>query len=159
MGDLEKLLAIEEIRKLKARRVRCMDEKDWAGYAACHTPNAVSYTFQSENTGADAPIVGNHAIAERLKAQLTGRTTVHHIHAPEIELTSETTARAIWPMEDMLWWEEDGRQVWLHGYGHYRETYEKVGGEWLIASRALSRIRVDRGEQSQKDVMHASAAE
>ena len=159
MGDLEKLLAIEEIRKLKARRVRSMDEKDWAGYAACHTPNAVSYTFQSENTGADAPIVGNEVIAERLKKQLTGRTTVHHVHAPEIELTSETTAKAIWPMEDMLWWEEGGKQLWLHGYGHYRETYEKLNGQWLIASRALSRIRVDRGEQGQKDIMHASAAE
>ena len=155
MGDLEKLLAIEEIRKLKARRVRSMDEKDWAGYAACHTPDAVSYTFQSENTGADSPIVGAEAIAERLKQQLTGRTTAHHVHAPEIELTSAATATGVWPMEDMLWWEEGGKTLWLHGYGHYRETYEKRDGQWLIKSRALSRIRVDRGEQ---DLMPGSAS-
>jgi len=157
MDALQTLLAIEEIRQLKARRVRCMDEKDWAGYAACHTPDAVSYTFQSENTGATAPIVGAEAIAERLKAQLTGRTTCHQIHAPEIDLASETTATGIWPMEDMLWWEEGGQKHWIHGYGHYRETYEKRDGRWLIKSRALSRIRVDRGVGAAPDAMHASA--
>ena len=156
MNDLEKLLAFEEIRQLKARRVRCMDEKDWEGYAACHTPNAVSYTFQSENTGVSNPVVGGAAIAAQLARTLEGRTTAHQIHAPEIELTSETTAKGIWPMEDMLWWEADGKKLWLHGYGHYRETYEKVDGRWLIASRALTRIRVDTGEQGQRDVMSAS---
>jgi hypothetical protein len=147
LSDLEKLLAIEEIKQLKARRVRCMDEKDWPGYAACHTPNAVSYTFQSTGQ-AEGAIVGAQAIADMLQKVLDGknpRTTAHQIHAPEIELTSDTTAKSIWPMEDMLWWEEDGVPHWLHGYGHYRQTYEKLGGQWLIASRALTRIRVDSG--------------
>jgi hypothetical protein len=142
--DLEKLVAIEEIKQLKARRVRCMDEKDWDGYAACHTPNAVSYTFKSIGR-ADGDVVGAQAIAEMLKGVLTGRTTCHQIHAPEIDLTSDTTAKSIWPMEDMLWWEENGESHWLHGYGHYRQTYERIDGKWLIASRALSRIKVDSG--------------
>jgi hypothetical protein len=58
-------------------------------------------------------------------------------------------------MEDMLWWEEDGVKKWRHGYGHYRQTYEKVNGEWLIKSRALTRIRVDDGVGDQIDVMTA----
>jgi hypothetical protein len=157
MDALEKLLAISEIRQLKARRVRCMDEKDWAGYAACHTPDAISYTFQT--TGhEDRPIVGAQAIAESLKRILDGenkRTTAHQIHEPEIEFTSDTTAKSIWPMEDMLWWEENGVKKWRHGYGHYRQTYEKVDGRWLIKSRALTRIRVDDGEGAQVDVMNA----
>lgn len=158
MDPLEQILAIEEIRKLKARRVRCMDEKDWAGYAACHTADAISYTFQSENTGATAPIVGRDAIAERLAAQLQNRTTVHHVHAPEIEIISTTTATGIWPMEDMLWWEENGKKRWLHGYGHYHETYEKVDSHWLIKSRSLTRIRVDTGEGVRGDPLRAPAA-
>ena len=158
MDGLEKLKAIAAIRELKARRVRCMDEKDWAGYAACHTPDAVSYTFQSQGWE-DKPIVGPQAIADTLRNILDGknkRTTAHQIHEPEIEITSETTASSIWPMEDMLWWQDDaGVKHWRHGYGHYRQTYEKVNGEWLIKSRALTRIRVDDGEGDQIDVMTA----
>jgi hypothetical protein len=157
MEPLEKLLALAEIRQLKARRVRCMDEKDWAGYAACHTPDAVSYTFQDLGHE-DRPIIGPEAIAESLRKVLAGkypRTTTHQIHEPEIEFTSDTTAKSIWPMEDMLWWEEDGVKKWTHGYGHYRQTYEKVDGRWLIKSRALTRIRVDHGEGDQVDVMTA----
>jgi hypothetical protein len=153
MTDLEKLLAIEAIKELKARRVRCMDEKDWPGYAACHTKDAVSYTFQDNDTFNDSgivqgPVVGGEAIAEALAGYLDGknkRATVHQIHVPEIEITSATTAEAIWPMEDVLWWEVDDVSHWLHGYGHYRETYAKVDGEWLIATRRLSRIRTDTG--------------
>src|SRR6266480_5511468 len=29
----------------------------------------------------------------------------------------------------------------MHGYGHYREAYEKVDGRWLIASTTLTRLR------------------
>lgn len=159
MDTLEKLAAITEIRQLKARRVRCMDEKDWAGYAACHSPNAVSYTFQTTGN-ADKPIVGPQAIADSLRKILDGdikKTTAHQIHEPEIELTSDTTAKSIWPMEDMLWWTENGVPHWRHGYGHYRQTYEKVDGKWLIASRALTRIRVDHGEGKKPDLMTARA--
>ena len=152
MDDLEKLVAIAEIRRLKARRVRSMDLKDWPGYAACHTSDAVTSAFQSE-VGDTNPVVGGEAIAARLARQLEGRTTAHHLHEPEIELTSATTAKGVWPMEDMLWWSEGGADHWIHGYGHYHETYQKIDGEWLIKSRSLSRIRVDRGIEGRPDVM------
>jgi hypothetical protein len=66
--------------------------------------------------------------------------TVHHGHTPEIELTSATTARGIWAMEDMLRW-PDGRE--MHGYGHYHETYELVEDAWRIKTSTLTRLRVD----------------
>jgi hypothetical protein len=146
MDPVQKLMAIEQIRQLKARSIRCMDEKDGAGYAACHAPDAVSHTFQSEKAGADRPVVGGADIAGRLMERLVGRTTVHHVHEPEIELTSDTTAMAIWPMESMRWWAENGTRMWFHGYGHYRETYIKLNGQWLVQSRALTRIKTDQGE-------------
>lgn len=154
MNDLEKLVAITEIRRLKARRVRSMDMKDWKGYAACHTVDAVTTTFQSEVGDVD-PVVGGEAIARRLERELEGRSTAHQIHEPEIEITSRTTATGIWPMEDMLWWNAGGSDHWLHGYGHYHETYEQVDGQWLIKTRSLSRIRVDRGTMDRPDVMRS----
>jgi hypothetical protein len=138
MDALERLLAMEEIRRVKARRCRCLDEKDWEGYVDCHTPNAISYALAK-------PTVGARAMGEQLRSQIEHKTTVHHVHSPEIELTSDTTAKGIWAMEDMLWWEEDGQQHWTHGYGRYDETYEKLDGRWLIASRRLTRTRVDQG--------------
>lgn len=46
-------------------------------------------------------------------------------------------------MEDWLFWEQDGTKHWLHGWGHYHETYERRDGEWLFTRRALRRIRVE----------------
>jgi hypothetical protein len=148
MNDVEKLLALNEIHQIKARRARCVDQKDWAGYAACHTPDCVSHALSPPTVGADA-------MAQQLKAQIEHKTTVHHVHSPEIEFTSDTTANGIWAMEDMLWWEENGQQHWTHGYGHYHETYEKRDGRWLISSRRLKRIRVDNGVMGTPDVMRA----
>jgi hypothetical protein len=141
MDALEKLLALEEIRQVKARRCRSVDQKDWEGYVDCHTPDCRS------NAAGPGGSVGARAMAEAVSRQLEGRTTVHHVHSPEIEFTSDTTAKGIWAMEDMLWWEEDGEQKWRHGYGHYYETYEKLNGRWLISSRELRRIRVDEGSE------------
>jgi len=67
-------------------------------------------------------------------------TTVHHGHMPEIELTSPTTATGTWAMEDELWWPEGGPIRYMHGYGHYHETYRKDDGTWRIASLTLTRL-------------------
>src|SRR5690606_34373043 len=69
--------------------------------------------------------------------------SVHHAQQPEIELTSTTTATGVWPMADHLWWSDDSRGEFLHGYGHYYEDYRKVDVSWIIAHRKLTRLRVD----------------
>ena len=71
---------------------------------------------------------------------LCGRATVHQVHAPEIQLTSPTSAYGVWALEDVV---RLGPGVNLRGYGHYTETYEKVGGHWLITSSKLTRLRED----------------
>jgi hypothetical protein len=62
------------------------------------------------------------------------------VHAPEIELTSATTARGVWALEDVV---RFGPGVNLRGYGHYQETYEKIDGQWRIKSSKLTRLRED----------------
>ena len=43
MSDLEWLVALEEIRQLKARRDRYVDAHDWDAYQALHAPDHISY--------------------------------------------------------------------------------------------------------------------
>ncbi|RNL79293.1 nuclear transport factor 2 family protein [Nocardioides marmorisolisilvae] len=144
MDPLARLTALADIANLVARRCRSLDAQDWDGYAACHTSDVVSWAIGSEQ-GVEEPTRGIEAVVAFLREQLAGATTVHHVHSPEISLTTDATARGTWAMEDRLWWTADGQERWLHGFGHYEETYEKHDGHWLIASRRLVRTRVDRG--------------
>ncbi|WP_242423801.1 nuclear transport factor 2 family protein, partial [Frankia sp. EI5c] len=58
----------------------------------------------------------------------------------EITLTSPSSATGIWAMEDRVRF-PDGTE--LLGFGHYHETYAKVGGAWRISRQKLTRLRMD----------------
>jgi hypothetical protein len=127
---------IESIRQLKARYFRMMDTKDWDGLAAVFADD-VEIDMTGEGGGV------THGVAEYLpflRQHIETVVTVHHGHMPEIELTSPTTATAIWAMEDELWWPEGGPIRHLHGYGHYHETYEKTPAGWRIKTMTISRL-------------------
>lgn len=141
MDNLTRLVAIADVRSLMARRVRCLDEKDWAGFAACYADDARSYTFAAGDNPDDV-LVGGPAIAKRVAATLDGVATVHQVHEPEIEIESETSARAIWPLHDRLRHEASGAV--MRGFGHYRQRYEKRDGRWLIVEQRLTRLWVER---------------
>ena len=65
---------------------------------------------------------------------------IQESHAPEITLTSATTASGIWAMEDLLIFGFIlGGAHELHGAGHYHQTYEKTDGPWRIKSLHLTR--------------------
>lgn len=127
---------IEAIKQLKARYCRTLDTKDWAGFRRVFTDDV---TIDTTDSG--GPVING---ADRHIAFLTGtlgdRRTVHHAHLPEIELTSATTAAAIWAMQDLVDLPDGGE---LRGYGHYHETYEKTGDGWHIATLRLTRLRMD----------------
>ena len=135
-SDLQRLIDLEAIRHLKARRIRALDTKDWATYEALHAPDHYSH-----NDG-EPRWDGAKANTARVAKQLQDAITVHHAHTPEIELTSATTATGIWAMEDHIYWSRDGADHWLHGFGFYHETYEKRDGQWLFTSRRLRRTHV-----------------
>jgi hypothetical protein len=127
---------IELIKQLKARYFRTMDMKDWDAMRQVFTDDAVIDT-----TASGGPIVtGGDEFIEYLKNTIGDVLTIHHGHMPEIELTSATTARGVWSMEDKNKW-PDGRE--LNGFGHYTETYEKFAGEWRIKTSVLTRLRQD----------------
>lgn len=155
MDRLERLEALEEIKALFARRVRAMDQKDWVLYDTCHAEHAVLKSFSNEQTagvsvlqqdGGKPTAIGKAAIKQAIQTLLDGPTkvtTVHHAHTPEIAFTSDETATGIWAMEDLLWWWDEGVEQKAHGWGHYYETYEKIGGTWLITSRTIKRLHME----------------
>lgn len=148
MTDTEKLLAVLEIQALKARYFRTMDAKDWAGLESVFAPDVTADFRDSALEHNPALLIeGAAKYVAGLAPILEHVNTVHHGHMPEIEILSATTARGVWAMEDKLW-VKDGADLpyrWLHGYGHYHETYTKLDGEWKIQTIRLTRLRVDAG--------------
>ena len=137
MSDLERLVALEEIKNLKARRDRAVDTKDWDLYLSLHAPEHVSNNdgFDRWNNAAE--------MIENVKRFLPeGKVSVHHSHSPEITFESPTKAKGIWGMEDNIYWGEGGKRYWLQGAGFYHETYEKQKGRWVFTSRSLKRTYV-----------------
>jgi hypothetical protein len=137
--ELERLVAVEAITRLKARYFRSMDTKDWTGFANVFAPDAVM-DMQEE---AGAVVEGAEEIAEFVSGSVGEVVTVHHGHMPEITIESETEATGIWAMEDVLEWPPGSPIVSMHGFGHYHERYVRLDGEWKIAHLRLSRLRRD----------------
>ncbi len=136
--DAAALTAIEAIKRLKARYCRYLDTKDWAAWRAIFADDFVSDTADAGGkliTGAD-----DFVAFTRKGIGRPSQTTAHQVHAPEIELTSATTARGVWALHDVV---RFGPGVTLVGYGHYHETYQNVAGQWLIKSSKLTRLRED----------------
>ena len=142
--DIERLLAIEEIKQVKAKYFYGLDHKDWelwrrevwAADGELHVPE-----FRAE------PFTGWDAVIAYVSEATGDQVSVHHGHMPIIEFTSDTTARVIWAMEDRLFRTReqplyDG-STHLHGWGHYRETYAKTDAGWRIKASQLTRLRVE----------------
>ena len=139
MDDTERLAAIEDIRRLKARYYRCMDTKDWDGFRDVFADDA---EMDMRAEAGEAGLVRNkQAIADFVRGAVDDVVTAHHGHMPEIDVTSPTTARAIWAMEDELWWPGG---MHMHGWGHYHETYTRGGEGWRIQTLTLTRLRINR---------------
>ena len=137
---LEDIVAREAIKQVKARYCYHLDYKEWEDYANLFTRDATLNVDQGVSTrGRPArpqdEVRGRDAILAFMPGLLDNADTVHQVHSPIIELTSELTAKAIWAMEDIV--RMPG--LYLEGRGHYRETYAVEDGKWRIASLHLTR--------------------
>lgn len=142
MQDIERLIAIEAIKSLKARYCRCVDTQDWPGFRALFTDDAS--LFFPENYAAPSTI---DDFMGGIAAALAGCVSVHHAYMAEIDVVGEAEATGIWAMDDKLFFAPDaigfGQASEIEGAGHYHETYEKRDGRWLFKSVRLSRLRLD----------------
>jgi ketosteroid isomerase-like protein len=144
MSSLEQLLAIENIRAVKARYCRMLDTKDWDGFAALFTEDAIMDV--SQDTG-NPPITGIPALIDQVKFAVTNAATSHQVHTPEIALTGPDTAEGVWAMQDRVVWQAGSSPLpgvaSITGYGQYHERYRREGGDWKIAALTLTRFHVD----------------
>ena len=99
MDDLKRLIAVEDIRQLKARYYRCMDTKDWEGLARVFAPDAV-FDLREVNsvrhplTGAWTPPFdddsavyrGHGAVLKMIREAVSHRVTIHHGHMAKSKL-------------------------------------------------------------------------
>ncbi|MBV1687911.1 nuclear transport factor 2 family protein [Novosphingobium sp. G106] len=131
ISDIEKLMALEEIGLLKARRDFAADTKDWALYESLHAVDHVSENGDYGRWTTAAEMIAN------VRKSMENLTTMHHSHTPEIEFESATRARGIWAMTGLSIWRQGEEDHWFRAFGHYFETYEKRDGRWVFTSRLL----------------------
>ena len=141
MNTLEE---IEAIRRLKYRYLRAVDCKLWDLLASTFAPDAVSAYDGGKNA-----YEGRDAIVAWLRNAMENElVTMHQVHHPEIQLTSETAATGTWYLEDRVInagpaLPEMPAQSILTGTAFYADEYVKRDGEWLIQKTGYERIYVD----------------
>ena len=145
MTDIERLLAIEEIKRLKSKYFYCLDHKDWPTWKSdVFAPDASLHVPEAR----EEPFVGIDTIISWVSASAGDQVSVHHGHMPDIEICSADTAKGVWAMEDILRLPKDRPApmgyTYLHGYGHYHETYVRGPSGWRIKTVRLTRLYVER---------------
>jgi len=155
MDAVSRLIAIEEIKQLKARYFRFVDTKDWEALRTIFCEDAefdARAALSMDGHGKEGRAAESNAwiyrrgdvIVDFIKDAIGAARTVHHGHCHEIQIVSSDQASGVIAMEDQIW-DETGQIRTLHGCGHYHETYRRVDGGWRIHSSRLTRLYVSLG--------------
>jgi hypothetical protein len=136
MRNIEAIETRLEISTLKARNLRFLDTKQWAGYAAMLTEDFVLDMGQSGN----GPVHGRDAAVQATRVSLEGATSVHQAHQPEFEFKGDEV-HVTWAMHDRI--VRGPGQPSLTIYGYHHDRWLRVGGEWKLAALRLSMLQVD----------------
>jgi len=135
---------IEAVKRLKHKYFRCLDLKQWDDLTQCFTEDATtSYTDGKYS------FRGVEAIIGFLKKSLGADTvlSMHQGHQPEIDITSDATAKGIWTSEAGLIITD--RNVSTREVNVYHDEYVKIEGQWKIKHTGYKRLfeeAWDRGE-------------
>ena len=144
--------AMHEIRQLKARYFRYLDGKDYEGLAEVFADKATidvrgSTTADDSEAsveGLDDGVMTGQQFKQFFRSGAIAHiVTAHHGHMPEITVESPTTARAIWPFEDHIWFPEGSPHKKLQGWGHYHDEYEKIDGRWQVTAMKITRLKIE----------------
>ena len=128
------LVALEEIRRLKHRYLRCLDQKAWDELETCLTEDATA-----SYGGGAVELDGRAAILEFLTSSMgsTGMLTSHRGSQPEIDLVGPADATGTWALEDVVIHQDFG--VTIHGASFYEDRYVKVDDTWRIRATGYKR--------------------
>lgn len=135
---MQTLQAQMELSNAKARYCRCLDTKDWAGFADLMTDN---FELDLSATSDLGVIRGRELAVATIRSSIETAKTAHQVHTPEITLNGDE-AFVIWAMQDRVIWSAEKS---LAGYGHYNERWVKQNGEWKLAAQRLTRLFMEFG--------------
>ena len=139
---VRRLEDMEAIKRLKYKYMRCVDAKLYDGIAECFTEDATA-TYE----GGKHSLAGRDAILDFLRGGLSAVVTAHHVHHPEIDITSTTAARATWALEDYV---IDLKSNYsLHGAAFYEDEYARINGQWKIKHTGFKRIYWERWNRAE----------
>ena len=125
------LAALEEIRRVKYRYLRCVDLKLWDEIAEVFTSDATA-NYGTPAMGKPLNLAGRDEIVAFLRENLgPGITTVHFASQPEIDIDGET-ATGTWCFEDTVIATE--YRVVIKGAAFYEDRYARGDdGRWRIS--------------------------
>jgi hypothetical protein len=125
------LVALEEIRQLKYRYLRSVDQKLWDTLADTLTKDATA-NYGTPVYGEPLVLNGRDEIVTFMKEKLgPGLITVHMAGQPEIEIDGDT-AKGTWAFTDTVIVTE--YRLVIHGAAFYEDTYERGDdGGWRIS--------------------------
>jgi hypothetical protein len=142
---------LDAIQQLKYRYIRCLDLKRWDEMAECLCEDVRSaygdgkYSFE-----------GRDALLDFFRQNLGPEmVTAHHVHQPELELRSPTSARGTWALEDTVINTEHGFTI--RGAAFYEDEYEKVDGRWRIKSTGYARLYEEFESRSDRPSLRLTA--
>lgn len=142
-GDL---VALEEIRQLKYRYCRLLDQKRFDELAELFVEDATA-----AYGGGATVLTGRDAIVEWLRGAMasTSMLTSHQVGQPEIDLVGADEATATWALHDVVILTELGLMV--RGASFYEDRYVRAhtptasataeaGDRWLIRHTGYKRV-------------------
>ena len=132
--DLEHLVALDDIKRLKYAYFRCLDQKRWDEMATLFAPDATA-----AYSGGKYHYEGSDAIIAFMRKNMDRPAfhTSHRVHHPEIELISDTEATGTWAMEDVN--VDTEFDFYLTGAGFYDDRYARIDGRWVITHTGYKR--------------------
>ncbi|MET0370651.1 MAG: nuclear transport factor 2 family protein [Sphingobium sp.] len=141
MDAIERLLALEEIRLLRARYSQAIDAKRWSDLENILSPDAVldlspaAETLLSAGRVQTAAITGRTQILLYLEDRFRHSTKRLHIATmPQIEFEGSTRAKGVWRQETYIGEAVPDHQGTGIAYGFVHDEYRKIDGIWLISS-------------------------
>jgi hypothetical protein len=136
------LATLEDIRQLKYRYLRCVDQKRWDEMADVFTPGA-TVDYGTRALGEPIKLAGRDEIVGFFRANLGPEIiTVHAAGQPEITVDGDTAAGS-WRFEDTVIATE--HRVVIKGAAFYQDRYERDAadggdGRWRIAHTGYVRL-------------------
>ncbi|WP_030170033.1 nuclear transport factor 2 family protein [Spirillospora albida] len=131
------LITLEEIRRLKARYLRCVDLKLWDEFAEVFTEDAVA-EYDTPVLGKTLRLGGRDAIVGYMRKNLgPGKISTHTASSPEIDIDGDR-ATGIWALDDSIIIPES--RLLIRGAAFYHDVYRRGDdGAWRVEKTGHTR--------------------